>query len=806
MNAPTLSLSWSFFDTAAIIRRSKIKVDTVHDLTSTKFGRQADDARSQCFYCHIDRKCRGHWGHIVLATHIIHPITGESTCVLPVCPLALRPTPQTMADITSAHHVTTKSYSRIVRANINAKASHTTESYATLNQSIIELFGKKHKQGRPPPFIMRFKGKAGRLRNNILGKRVNSSARSVIVGDPSLSYTEVGIPKSIANVLTIEERVNDINRATLIQKINHAIHTDTIDHWGGLDFHADPHLLDVSIGTKLTRPLENGDIVILNRQPTLHKLSMLAFYARIVPWSTIRIPPVVTKGFNADFDGDEMNIFAISSQVARAEAECLMHVKNNKRATCLIHDTKLEAHIQGRHVCSTDDGARIDLLNSIRLRGFSIGADDLRSPIRQVTCTETMNVHNVKNKAMQIIKDAEPPESPWRHMITAKSKGNWANLCAIKATLGQQFIHGHIPSTIHPWEHITRANTGFISSSYTKGLNAKEFFFHCVAGREGLIDTAIRTADAGYTHRKIARFLEDIRMCHDQTIRDEAMNVVAFPHAPSTSVDKPGGFVGIDTAQHIGEPATQLTLNTFHSSGAINEITTSGLSRLKELLHWTKKPAVRLTKLARPFHTLRASWVLRHTTLATFTASRANHSITIDHDALLQYDTDIQYIANTIGARITSNTTIYTNKPPDTHILGVPNIIAVNNGIALHTGHIPRTLMGTSGYSRTPTRVNHILGIEAARAVFIDEISIVLPQVNTKYIELLADSVTYTGVPTPLNHSSFKASNVLKSASFERAQTIFPKAANARTTQPIIGISEKIIFGQLNTLPITTAY
>jgi len=707
-----------------------------------------------------------------------------------------------MNDVTSAHHVTTKSYSRIVRANVRATESPTPESYAVLKLAVDELFGTKHKRGRPPPFATRFKGKNGRLRQNILGKRVNLSARSVIVGDPSLEYAEVGIPKTIANALTVEERITDVNRAALAEKLNYAVRTDTMDNWDGID--AD-RVWELPTGTKFRRPLKNGDLVILNRQPTLHKLSMLAFYARIVPWSTIRIPPVVTKGFNADFDGDEMNIFAISSQAARAEAECLMHVKNNKGATCLIHDTKLEAYLQHKDVRATDHRARIALLDSIRLRGFSIGADDLRSPIHRVECTETMNVHNVKNQAMQVVRDHEPSDSPWRHMISAKSKGNWANLCAIKATLGQQFIHGDTPPTIHAWEPRTRANTGFIFNSYTKGLNAKEFFFHCIAGREGLIDTAIRTADAGYTHRKIARFLEDIRKCHDHTVRDEAMNIVAFPHAPSTLIDQPGGFIGLDTAQHIGEPATQLTLNTFHSSGAINEITTSGLSRLKELLHWTKKPSVRLTRLATEFHSTRASWVLRHTTLDTFTASRSNESITLDSDALLQYDTDIHYVARTIGARITSDTTILTNKPPNTHILGVPNIIAVNNGIALHTHHIPRTLIGTSGSPRTPARVLQILGIEAARTVFIEELSHVLPQVNTMYIELLADAVTYTGTPKPLNHSSFKSSNVLKAASFERAQTIFPRAARDLTTQPIIGLSEKIIFGQLHTLPMTTA-
>lgn len=808
MHGRSLSLSWSFFDTAAVVRRSKINVDTIEGLASTKFGRIPDDPTSQCYFCDVDARCPGHWGHIVLATHVLHPITGETTSVIPVCPHSLRPRPKRIGDVKSVEHITTKAYEQIIKANIRAQVSLTRETTETLIESIACLLGTRNTTRKVPPFIMRLKGKAGRLRHNILGKRVNLSARSVIVGDPSLSYREVGIPKSIAHTLTVEERVNDLNREAIVAKLRRARSEcgDEIQTLGGAEYNEHFDSWDLPTGTKITRPLEDGDLVILNRQPTLHKLSMLAFYARIVPWSTIRIPPVVTKGFNADFDGDEMNIFAISSQMARAEAECLMHVKNHPAATALIHDTKLEAHLQGVSIRPTDDAARIELLESIRTRGFSIGADDLRSHIPPVVCTNTMNVHNVKNQAMSTIRREEPTNSPWRHMITAKSKGNWSNLCAIKATLGQQFINGDIPRTVHEWEPRTRPNTGFVFSSYLHGLNAKEFFFHCAAGREGLIDTAVRTADAGYTHRKIARFLEDIRKFHDGTLRDERMNIIAFPSAPSATIGQPGSFVGIDAAQHIGEPATQLTLNTFHSSGSINEITTSGLKRLKELLHWTRKPSVTLSTLGRAFQSVRASWVLRHATLGTFTSSRSNETITIDSDALLQYDTDIQYIACTLDATITSPTTIRTHKPPNTYVLGVPNIIAVNNGVALHSGPIPTALFGTSGAPRTPRHVYDILGIEAARAVFVQEMNSVLPQVATKYIELLADVLTTTGLPAPLNHASFATSNVLKSASFERAQTVIPAAARQGTTQTIQGISEKIIFSQLHTLPMTTAY
>jgi len=124
----------------------------------------------------------------------------------------------------------------------------------------------------------------------------------------------------------------------------------------------------------------------------------------------------------------------------------------------------------------------------------------------------------------------------------------------------------------------------------------------------------------------------------------------------------------------------------------------------------------------------------------------------------------------------------------------------------LHKGTLPNVLYGTNGAPQTPSHVNDIFGIEAARTVFIRQMKMVLPQVHDKYIELLADTVTFEGKPRPMHHSSFVNKNVFKSASFERAQKVFPDAAKKNITEPIIGLSEKIIFDQIDTLPFTTAY
>jgi len=747
-----------------------------------------------------------------------HPITNRDTSVLPVCPLSLRPAPRFATDVYSAQHATTAAYGAIVRANLNARKLHTDEAYARLRDAVRELLDVRVRNKSRPPFLSRFRGKQGRLRRNLLGKRVNLSARSVIVGDPALKHTEVGIPRTIADTLLVQRRVTDINRRHLFRLFEEDQRNCREHLWEGIDEKQIARGTIGDIGDVIHRPMRDGDTVILNRQPTLHKLSMLAFDVRVVPYSTIRIPPVVTKGFNADFDGDEMNIFAVSSPEARAEIECLMHIRHHPEAVRFIHDSKLEAHLEGAVVDATDDRRRHMLLNNLRLRGFSVGWDDIREPRHETpTCSTTDNVHSVKNIAMKRVKDMEPRDSPWRSMIEAKSKGNWANLCAIKATLGQQFVRGDTPERLFAWEPETRRNRGFVFSSYRKGLTAKEFFFHCMAGREGLIDTAVRTADAGYTHRKIARFLEDVRKCHDGTVRDEYMNIIAFPGAPSALFDHPGCFIGINAAQSIGEPATQLTLNTFHSSGAINEITTSGLKRLNEILRWTKTPSVLLSTLDDAFAGSRASWVLRETTLRTFcpTIHGTTHEppeIPLDKDALLIYDTDARHIARSVpGARVgpRGDTLVFEEAlAADTLrrvITGVKGIKAVNAGVALHTANLPKTLYGTKGHPHCAAKVNEWLGIEAARTVFINELQKVLPQVKLCYLELLADGVTYEGKTNPLQHSSFATKHTLKAACFERAQMMFPRAAKENRNEQIIGLSERIIFDQLRELPMTVA-
>ena len=162
----------------------------------------------------------------------------------------------------------------------------------------------------------RLTGKDGIIRNNLMGKRTNQSGRTVIGPDPTVRTDEMVIPEHIARILTMSETVNARNREYLEQlvnnnKANHIIKGGTLIHIkyasrvknteGGFD----KKYIRLNIGDVVERHLKNGDTVLLNRQPTLHKCSMLAKKIIIRPHKTFRFSLASTKTFNADFDGDK---------------------------------------------------------------------------------------------------------------------------------------------------------------------------------------------------------------------------------------------------------------------------------------------------------------------------------------------------------------------------------------------------------------------------------------------------------------------------------------------------------------------
>ncbi|KAF5838068.1 hypothetical protein DUNSADRAFT_3438 [Dunaliella salina] len=188
--------------------------------------------------------------------------------------------------------------------------------------------------GRPlRGFVQRLKGKQGRFRGNLSGKRVDFSGRTVISPDPNLQIDQVCVPQHMAVVLTYPERVTVHN----LDKLKLRVLNGTA-LWPGANFVVHPDgektflkfgdrrkiAADLKVGYTVERHLEDGDVVLFNRQPSLHRISIMAFKAKIKPFRTLRFNECVCSPFNADFDGDEMNIHVPQTEEARAEALHLM--------------------------------------------------------------------------------------------------------------------------------------------------------------------------------------------------------------------------------------------------------------------------------------------------------------------------------------------------------------------------------------------------------------------------------------------------------------------------------------------------
>lgn len=554
--------------------------------------------------------------------------------------------------------------------------------------------------------VQRLKGKQGRFRCNLSGKRVDFSGRTVISPDPNLSVEQVGVPVHIAKTLTVPEKVTAFNRAWLGRLVangvaypgaNYVISRDA----GGVEFKR--FLMygksrELRIGDVVERHLLDGDVLLFNRQPSLHRMSIMGHRAKIHGHRTLRFNECNCASYNADFDGDEMNIHLPQTQEARAEALELMGVRNNictarngeplisctqdfltgayiltdkqvfftrerfaqlcayavcdgayriaatpavlrpvelftgkqlfevvighalggrGRAVSLDarnrsyrsdHDQneghvyiKNSAYLKGRLdkaiiggenrrgsliyqllQCSKD--CAIAAMNSIsRLsvrylaeRGFSIGLDDvypganltrekdniIREGHRQVARaideharrfagggdTEhaeadaslemeiSMILSRIRDECGNVcISELSRLNSPVV-MQECGSKGSKINVSQMIACVGQQIISGRrIPEGMHgrALPHfapggLLPAGRGFVLNSFFTGLHGYEFFFHAVSGREGLVDTAVKTAETGYMQRRLMKALEDLSIKYDYTVRNSFNDLVQF--------------------------------------------------------------------------------------------------------------------------------------------------------------------------------------------------------------------------------------------------------------------------------------
>src|SRR3989338_5060440 len=233
-----------------------------------------------------------------------------------------------------------------LEANINAGAPQLIieDLWELLQYHVTTYFNNdtsnippaRHRSGRPLKTIsQRLKGKEGRFRYNLSGKRVNFSARTVISPDPNISIDEVGVPLEIAEDLTVPIKVTtwnleDLKKYVLSADYPRSLYVLRPDGKRVLvnDLTRQECADTLCIGCTVERQLMNGDTVLFNRQPSLHRISIMCHNVRVLDGKTFRINLPVCPPYNADFDGDEMNMHVPQTEEARVEAEMLMKVEN----------------------------------------------------------------------------------------------------------------------------------------------------------------------------------------------------------------------------------------------------------------------------------------------------------------------------------------------------------------------------------------------------------------------------------------------------------------------------------------------
>jgi DNA-directed RNA polymerase II subunit RPB1 len=283
----------------------------------------------------------------------------------PVPPVIIRPTSKVdfMASSTMENSLTLK-ISDIITANQRLRVQmdkETTETdignysntaYTLLQYHVavffdnesISLLRSEFKTGTPIKSISeRIKGKAGRVRSNLLGKRVDFSGRSVITPDSYINIDQLGVPKKIAMELTIPEEVTPYNikyltslvkngrdvypGANFVLRVNYRDGKTEVQK---IDLKYRKKAIRLNISDVVERHAVNGDYVLFNRQPTLHKPSMMAHEIHVLDIddaNTFRVNVSACKPYGADFDGDEMNIHLAQSIQARNELKRIANVK-----------------------------------------------------------------------------------------------------------------------------------------------------------------------------------------------------------------------------------------------------------------------------------------------------------------------------------------------------------------------------------------------------------------------------------------------------------------------------------------------
>lgn len=536
----------------------------------------------------------------------------------------------------------------------------------------------------------RFKGKRGRIRGNLQGKRVNYSARSVVSPDPIMDIDLVGVPQDLAMRLSVPVKVAHFNLEELTGFVrNGSEHPQgaaciVLEDQTVIDLKLmkDTSHIKLELGWTVERFLQNDDWVMFNRQPSLHKMSIMAHKVKIIPGKSFRLSLCNTTPYNADFDGDEMNIHALRTLPATAELEGIMAVKHqivspqsNKPIIGLVIDSVLSGYLMTRrdsffnkdaacqlimgihypqrpyslpmpaimrpvplwtgkqlfslifpklrvsrqvndplgfdynkfmddgegyvqvlggelilgalckkslgtssggliHVIYNDFGpdaavnfisdAQRILVNYMERRGFSVGIGDcliglepednistllqqtkeqglfnsLNDNDGQAEAVNTKMFQGMLTNTFSLVQPTLAKNNALLDMSRSGAKGSAINIAQICGCVGQQSIggrrvqpgrNGRTLSSFLPMDVASQAR-GFVENSYITGLNAEEYFFHAMGGREGLVDTAVKTASTGYIQRRMMKAMESLKVAYDNTVRDARNKIIQFAY------------------------------------------------------------------------------------------------------------------------------------------------------------------------------------------------------------------------------------------------------------------------------------
>lgn len=324
--------------------------------------------------------------------------------ILPIPPVTMRPSITLESGERSEDDLTHK-LGDIVRINqrlfenINAGAPEiiVEDLWDLLQYHISTFFDNevaqlpiaRHRSGQPlKTLTARIKSKEGRIRNNLAGKRTNFSARTVISPDPMIDLDEVAIPYEVAMKLTVPERVTQWNQEYMRKFVEKGP-----KEYPGANYITRPDgkrkkitdetreqlLEELQPGFVVERHLMDGDISIFNRQPSLHRMSMMCHRIKVLPHKTFRINPAVCAPYNADFDGDEMNLHIPQTEEAIAEAKTLAtvqrHLISPRFGLSIIGC--IQDSVAGNYVLTKDKGLEMNRQEAVDLL-LNIGITDFK--------------------------------------------------------------------------------------------------------------------------------------------------------------------------------------------------------------------------------------------------------------------------------------------------------------------------------------------------------------------------------------------------------------------------------------------